>query len=62
MLTVSDLEWIDEVPLVERRTPLSCRLHLWHRWVRVYGEGTSYVACERCDRLPTPTIFDQPLP
>jgi hypothetical protein len=43
--------------------PLSCRLRLWHRWVRVHVDAnTSYVMCERCRRLARRTIFDSPVP
>ena len=46
-----------------RPHPLSCRLHLWHRWVRVHVDAnTSYVVCERCRRLARRTIFDPPVP
>ena len=63
MLEISDLAWVDEAPTPSPRPPLSCRLHLWHTWVRVHVDGrASYVMCARCQRLAAPTIFDQPVP
>jgi hypothetical protein len=43
--------------------PRACRWHLRHRWrlVRVDAH-TSYVACADCGRMPTPTIFERPVP
>jgi len=63
MLKVSKLVWVDDEPPPPSRPPLSCRLHLWHSWTRVHVDGqTSYVMCERCQRLATRTIFDKPVP
>lgn len=63
VLEVSRVTWVDEAPQRTPRPPLSCRMRLWHRWVRVHVEaGRSYVACERCRSLATPTIFDDPMP
>ena len=63
MLKVSNQVRADVGPPRPPRPPLSCRLHLRHRWVRVYAEAnTSYVMCERCRRLATRTIFDSPVP
>jgi hypothetical protein len=30
--------------------------------VRVDVQASSYVMCERCEQLATPTIFDKPVP
>lgn len=63
MLTISGPVREDDGSSQRARPPLSCRLHLWHRWVRVHVEAnTSYVMCERCRRLATRTIFDSPVP
>jgi hypothetical protein len=63
MLKVSRLTKFDKVPPEQPRPPLSCRLRLWHRWVRVHVDGeASYVMCERCQRLAGRTIFDNPVP
>ena len=62
MLEVTGLTWVDDAPDREPPVPWSCRLSLWHRWVRVHVDGhTSYVECERCHGSPTPTIFDPPM-
>jgi hypothetical protein len=63
MLNVPHSVEVDGAPPQAPRPPLSCRLHLWHRWIRVRVEGTtSYVMCERCQRLAPRTIFDKPVP
>ena len=63
MLKVSNPVRADEGSSQLPRPPLSCRLHLWHRWVRVHNDAnTSYVMCERCRRLAGRTIFDPPVP
>ncbi len=63
MLKVSNPVRANDGPPQPPRPPLSCRLHLRHRWVRVHVEGnTSYVMCERCRRLAQRTIFDSPVP
>lgn len=63
MLEITDVVWFDDVPVQPPAPPLSCQLHLWHRWVTTRVDGqTSYVACERCERMATPTIFTPPVP
>jgi hypothetical protein len=63
MLKVSNPVQANDGPVQSPRPPLSCRLHLWHHWVRVHDEAnTSYVVCERCRRLVGRTIFDPPVP
>ncbi len=65
VIQVCDLgtEPVDSAAPPAARPPLPCRWHLWHRWVRVRVEaGTSYVACARCERLATPTLFEPPVP
>ena len=63
MLKVSNPVRADEGSSQLPRPPLSCRLHLWHRWVTVHIDAnTSYVMCERCRRLAGRTIFDPPVP
>lgn len=63
MIEVSDLVWLDADPPKQSPPPLSCRLSLWHHWMRVFVDGhTSYIECKRCHRSPTPTIFDSPIP
>ena len=43
MLEVSDLVRADDGPPQPQRPPLSCRLHLWHRWVRVHVDDQHLV-------------------
>ena len=63
MLKVSNPVQADDGLPRPLHVPLPCRLHLWHRWVRVHVDAqTSYVMCERCRRLAGRTIFDSPVP
>ncbi len=64
-LEVFDLQVFDEPPATygPPAPPRACRWHLWHRWSPVRVDArTTYVACRGCGRLPTPTIFDRPVP
>jgi len=63
MLKISNPVRADDESSRRPHPPLSCRLHLWHRWVRVHVDAnTSYVVCQRCRRLARRTIFDPPVP
>jgi hypothetical protein len=63
MLKISNPAQADDSSTLRPRSPLSCRLHLRHRWVRVHVDAnTSYIMCERCRRLASRTIFDPPVP
>ncbi|CUR58771.1 hypothetical protein NOCA2540037 [metagenome] len=62
MLAISHLTWTDEGP-VHVPAPLTCRLGFRHRWVRVWlPGGESCVMCQVCERTPSRTIFESPVP
>lgn len=68
-LEVFDIRVVDEPrpspspPSPSALAPLACRWHLWHHWTPVRVDAhTTYVACAACGRLPTPTIFELPVP
>ena len=45
---------------VPTRTPLSCRLHLWHQWRRCFTEdGARYKACAKCGKELPPSGLDK---
>lgn len=63
-LEVFDLRVIDEPPAgAIPATRRARRWHLWHRWSLVRVDAhTSYVGCDSCGRLRTPTLFEPPVP
>lgn len=63
-LEVFDIRVVDEPPPSHvAAAPLACRWHLWHQWALVRVDArTTYVACGACGRLPTPTVFEPPVP
>jgi hypothetical protein len=63
MLKVSDVVKVDEAPSPGATTTTFLSAAPVAPLVRVHVDGeTSYVMCERCERLAPRTIFDNPVP
>lgn len=64
VLEVFNLHVVDEPPAgTTLAAPRPRRWHLWHHWSLVRVDAhTSYVGCDVCARLRTPTLFEPPVP